>query len=55
MRETDHRNGTLVIEGLKSLGEYQFMVICKAESKGGKATANASIQILGRFNVQCSV
>ena len=39
----------LELQNVRSAGLYKFTVTCKAANKGGSRTANATIEILGKF------
>ena len=43
------KNNKLELRNVRSAGRYHFTVTCIASNKGGATTANATIEILGRF------
>ena len=49
MRKIIRDYKTLELQNVRSAGLYTFTVTCQATNKGGSATANATIEILGEF------
>jgi hypothetical protein len=45
---SDNKN-ELELRNMRSAGDYNFIVTCQASNKAGKSTANATIEILGKF------
>ena len=43
------KNNKLELRNVRSAGRYHFTVTCIASNKGGKSTANATIEILGEY------
>lgn len=43
------KNNILELQNVRSAGLYNFTVICKASNKAGSRTANATINIVGKF------
>ncbi len=43
------KSNKLELRNVRSAGDYHFTVTCEASNKGGTSTANATIEILGKF------
>lgn len=42
-------NNIIELRNVRSTGLYTFTLVCKASNEGGSRTANATINILGKF------
>ncbi len=42
-------NNKLELRNVRSVCDYYFTVTCEASNKGGTSTANATVEILGKF------
>jgi hypothetical protein len=49
IKEIISNNNKLELRNVQSAGDYNFIITCQASNKGGNSTANATIEILGKF------